>query len=110
MARRNLLLVDADPRSLRVLEVSLRKAGYIVAASGDAKGALEMVELCKPDLLISDTRLPDMDGFALVEELRRNREWADIPIIFLSSDVSVESKVHGLERGVHTKGGLANVG
>ena len=41
-----------------------------------------------------------MDGFALVEELRKNREWADIPIIFLSSDVSVESKVHGLERGV----------
>ncbi|MFI5307219.1 MAG: DUF4388 domain-containing protein [Polyangiales bacterium] len=100
MAKKNLLLVDADPRSLRVLEISLRKAGYIVAASADAKGALEMLELCKADLILSDTRLPGMDGFALVEELRKNAEWADIPVIFLSSDLSVESKVRGLEHGV----------
>ena len=49
---------------------------------------------------MSDTRLPGMDGFALVEDLRKHPEWADIPVIFLSSDLSVESKVHGLERGV----------
>ncbi len=100
MAKKNLLLVDADPRSLRVLEISLRKAGYNVAASADAKSALELLELSKPDLILSDTRLPGMDGFALVEELHKNPEWADIPVIFLSSDLSVESKVHGLERGV----------
>jgi DNA-binding response OmpR family regulator/Flp pilus assembly protein TadD len=98
--KKNLLLVDADPRSLRVLEISLRKAGYNVAASADAKSALEMLELARPDLILSDTRLPGMDGFALVEELRKNPEWAPIPIIFLSSDMSVESKVNGLERGV----------
>jgi CheY-like chemotaxis protein len=98
--KKNLLLVDADPRSLRVLEISLRKAGYNVATSADAKGALETLELTKPDLILSDTRLPGMDGFALVEALRKRGEWADIPIIFLSSDVSVESKVQGLERGV----------
>jgi DNA-binding response OmpR family regulator len=100
VAKKNLLLVDADPRSLRVLEISLRKAGYIVAASADAKGALEMLELCKADLILSDTRLPGMDGFVLVEELRKNAEWAEIPVIFLSSDLSVESKVRGLEHGV----------
>jgi len=98
--KKNLLLVDADPRSLRVLEISLRKAGYNVAAGPDAKSALEMLDLSRPDLILSDTRLPGMDGFAMVEEIRRNPEWGDIPIIFLSSDVSVESKVHGLERGV----------
>jgi DNA-binding response OmpR family regulator len=98
--KKNLLLVDADPRSLRVLEISLRKAGYNVAASADATNALEMLEIARPDLILSDTRLPGMDGFALVEELRKNPEWAAIPIIFLSSDMSVESKVHGLERGV----------
>jgi CheY-like chemotaxis protein len=98
--KKNLLLVDADPRSLRVLEISLRKAGYNVATSADAKGALETLELTKPDLILSDTRLPGMDGFALVEALRKRSEWADIPIIFLSSDVPVESKVQGLERGV----------
>jgi DNA-binding response OmpR family regulator len=100
LARQSLLLVDADPRSLRVLEVSLRKAGYSVATCNDAEQALEMVEISKPDLIISDTRLPGMDGFVLVENLRQNPEYADIPFMFLSSDVSVESKVRGLELGV----------
>ncbi|MFW5926041.1 MAG: DUF4388 domain-containing protein [Myxococcota bacterium] len=100
MARQSLLLVDADPRSLRVLEVSLRKAGYSVATCGDAEQALEMVDLSKPDLILSDTRLPGMDGFDLVENLRQNPQYADIPFMFLSSDVSVESKVRGLELGV----------
>jgi DNA-binding response OmpR family regulator len=100
VARQSLLLVDADPRSLRVLEVSLRKAGYSVATCGDAEQALEMVEISKPDLIISDTRLPGIDGFDLVENLRRNPQYGDIPFMFLSSDVSVESKVRGLELGV----------
>lgn len=100
MAKRNLLLVDADLRSLRVLEVSLRKAGYSVAACSDAAGALEMLSLSKPDLILSDTRLPDVDGFALNAKIREHAEWADTPFIFLSSDVSIESKVRGLEQGV----------
>ena len=100
MAKQNLLLVDADARSLRVLEVSLRKAGYSVTTCGDAANAVEMVELSRPDLVIADTRLPKTDGFMLVEELRENADWEDIPFIFLSSDGSLESKVKGLELGV----------
>jgi DNA-binding response OmpR family regulator len=100
VARQSLLLVDADPRSLRVLEVSLRKAGYSVATCGDAEQALEMVDISKPDLIISDTRLPGMDGFDLIQNLRQNPHYADIPFMFLSSDVSVENKVRGLELGV----------
>lgn len=100
MAKRNLLLVDADPRSLRVLEVSLRKAGYSVTTSGDVDGALELVELTEPDMILSDTRLPGKDGFALVTELKAHSRWSDIPMMFLSSDTTVESKVKGLELGV----------
>jgi CheY-like chemotaxis protein len=83
-----------------VLEVSLRKAGYSVAACSDAKSALETLELSKPDLILSDTRLPGTDGFALAQKIRGSSEWADIPFMFLSSDLSVESKVRGLEQGV----------
>jgi DNA-binding response OmpR family regulator len=97
VAKQNLLLVDADSRSLRVLEVSLRKSGYSVAACSDATGALEMMELSQPDLIISDTRLPGTDGFQFVEEIRKRPEWSGIPFMFLSSDVSLESKVRGLE-------------
>jgi DNA-binding response OmpR family regulator len=100
VAKQNLLLVDADLRSLRVLEVSLRKSGYSVATSSDARDALEMMEFSKPDLILCDTRLPHMNGFQFIEELRTRPELADVPLIFLSSDVSVESKVKGLELGV----------
>lgn len=100
MAKKSLLLVDADPRSLRVLEVSLRKAGYSVATCRDANSALETVDLSLPDLILSDTRLPGMNGFELVEELRRKEELNGVPFMFLSSEASVESKVRGLELGV----------
>jgi DNA-binding response OmpR family regulator len=100
VAKQNLLLVDADLRSLRVLEVSLRKSGYSVATSSDARDALEMMEFSKPDLILSDTRLPHMDGFSFIEEIKRRSDLADVPLIFLSSDTSVESKVRGLELGV----------
>lgn len=100
MAKQNLLIVDADQRSLKVLEVSLRKAGYSVATCGSVAEALEMIQLSKPEMILSDTRLPDVDGFQLVEKLRESPETSDIPFMFLSSDGSVESKVRGLQLGV----------
>ncbi len=100
MARKSLLLVDADPRSLRVLEVSLRKAGYNLATASDGTTALSLIASSTPDLILSDTRLPGIDGFALVEIVRRNPDWGAIPIMFLSSDPAVESKVRGLQLGV----------
>ncbi|MET0343037.1 MAG: DUF4388 domain-containing protein [Polyangiales bacterium] len=101
--KRSILLVDADPRSLRVLEVSLRKAGYSVTTCGDVDGALERVASVEPDLVIADTRLPGKDGFALVAELRAATAahgTGQVPLMFLSSDSAVESKVRGLELGV----------
>ncbi len=98
MAKQNLLLVDADARSLRVLEVSLRKVGYSVATCLSTADALEMVEISQPDLILSDTVFPESDGFEFVEQLRT--EGMEIPFMFLSSDGSVESKVRGLELGV----------
>lgn len=100
MAKRNLLLIDADPRSLRVLEVSLRKAGFSVTTAGDVDSALELVSLSEPDMIIADTRLPGKDGFALVAELRARPTGGQIPLMFLSSDPAVESKMRGLELGV----------
>ena len=51
MAKKKILLVDADPRSLRVVEVSLRKAGYSVACAEDGVAALEIVDTQNPDLV-----------------------------------------------------------
>lgn len=100
MAKKNVLLVDADPRSLRVLEVSLRKASYNVTCAHDGLEALALIELQTPDLVIADTSLPGLDGYGLVGRLSERPEWKAIPVIFLAARRSVEEKIRGLELGV----------
>ena len=100
MAKQSLLLVDGDTKSLRVLEVSLKKAGFNVTTAVNGADALAKVETSAPDLIISDTKMPEMDGFELVERLKQNADWATIPFIFLTVAVRVEDKIRGLELGV----------
>ncbi len=100
MAKQQLLLVDADSRSVRVLEVSLKKAGYSVTTAKDGADALAKIELSPPDLILSDTRLPNVDGYALVRRLKEHSDWATIPVVFLTSQKSIEDKIRGLELGV----------
>lgn len=100
MAKRNLLLVDGDPKSLRVLEVSLKKTGYIVTTAENGADALEKMAMSPPDLIISDTKMAGMDGFEFCRRLKENKEWKEIPFIFLTAEKSIEDKIHGLEFGV----------
>jgi CheY-like chemotaxis protein len=100
VAKLSLLLVDGDVKSLRVLEVSLKKAGFNVTTAINGVDALEKVETSHPDLIISDTRMPELDGFGFCQKLKQNPVWADIPFIFLTGSKSVEDKIRGLELGV----------
>ncbi|MBX3129512.1 MAG: response regulator [Polyangiaceae bacterium] len=100
MAKRQLLLVDADPRSVRVLEVSLKKAGYSVTTASDGADALAKIPYSTPDLVLTDTKLPRVDGYELVRRLKENPEHSNIPVVFLTSQKSIEDKIRGLELGV----------
>jgi DNA-binding response OmpR family regulator len=100
VAKKQLLLVEPDPQSLRVLEVSLKKAGFSVTTAGDGGDALTKVELSTPDLILSDTRLPRLDGYELVRRLKERPEYSAIPVVFLTGQRSIEDKVRGLELGV----------
>lgn len=100
MAKKQLLLVDADPRSVRVLEVSLKKSGYSVTTASDGADALAKIDLSAPDLILSDTRLPRLDGYELVRRMKDRPEHAHIPVVFLTSQKSIEDKIRGLELGV----------
>src|SRR5579859_5607246 len=100
MAKQSLLLVDGDTKSLRVLEVSLKKAGFNVTTAVNGHDALTKVETSAPDLIISDTKMPELDGFGLVEKLKQNPDWLHIPFIFLTGQSDVEDKIRGLELGV----------
>jgi len=100
MGKRSLLLVDGDARSLRVLEVSLRKAGFVVTTAVNGRDGLEKARVALPDLIISDTDMPEMDGFQLCRAIKADPELARVPFVFLTGQTEIESKIRGLELGV----------
>ena len=83
-----------------MLEVSLRNAGYIVTTAEDGADALTKLEVSPPALVITDTRLPTLDGYALVRKMKESPELASIPVVFLTSQRTIEDKIRGLELGV----------
>lgn len=85
---------------MRVLEVSLKKAGYSVTTASDGADALAKIDFSAPDLILSDTRLPRLDGYELVRRMKDRPEHAHIPVVFLTSQKSIEDKIRGLELGV----------
>ncbi|MCK6549959.1 DUF4388 domain-containing protein, partial [Myxococcota bacterium] len=99
MPRSSLLLVDPDVRSSRVLEVSLRKAGFIVQTAASATDALTSALRNPPDLVITETALPDVDGFELCMRLRRDPRTGDSAVLFLSTDTSADTKVASINAG-----------
>ncbi len=100
MAKQHLLLVDGDPKSLRVMEVSLKKAGFSVTTAVNGSDALEKCDISPPDFILSDTKMPEMDGFELCRRLKTDDRYRGTPFIFLTGQKSVEFKVKGLELGV----------
>jgi DNA-binding response OmpR family regulator len=101
VSKQSLLLVDGDTRSLRVLEVSLRKAGFTVTAATSVKDALDKLEVHTPDLIISETNFgTESDGFELRRRVRAEPAWAEIPFVFLTAEIAIENKIRGLELGV----------
>jgi CheY-like chemotaxis protein len=99
VAKQHLLLVDADAKSLRVMEVSLKKAGFQVTTAIHGKDALEKVQISPPDLVLAETRMPEMDGLELCKVLKSDDRFRHIPFVFLTNQKAVESKVKGLEQG-----------
>jgi two-component system OmpR family response regulator len=91
------LVVDDEPNIADVLTIALRYNDYEVKAVGDGQAALRAVADFRPDLVLLDVMLPDLDGF---EVARRMRERADeVPILFLTARDTTEDKVRGLTLG-----------
>ena len=81
------------------MEVSLKKAGFSVTTAVHGKDALEKVQISPPDLVLADTKMPEMDGFELCQALKSDERFKNIPFVFLTNQKSVEFKVRGLELG-----------
>jgi DNA-binding response OmpR family regulator len=100
VTKHTLLLIDGDARSLRVLEVSLRNSGFVVTTAETVADAVERLASRLPDLIISETRFEDGNGFDLRRRLSERDDWRDIPFVFLTAENAIEYKIRGLELGV----------
>ncbi|MDH3388352.1 MAG: response regulator [Gammaproteobacteria bacterium] len=99
MSEKGLILcVDDEPVNLVILEELLQE-NYELATATSGAGCLQQVAMRKPNLILLDVNMPDMDGLATCEELKSDPETADIPIIFVSALASKEELMAGYEAG-----------
>ncbi|HSY23017.1 MAG TPA: response regulator [Polyangiaceae bacterium] len=98
--KHRILLVDAERRSVRVLSVALRSAGYGVRIAGNGLQALDKIEAAIPDVIVSDSQLPKLDGYGLVEKVKAHPETENIPILLLTSRGTSEDRERGRSLGV----------
>ncbi len=84
LAPGRILVVDDQPANLRVVGALLSRHGYEVATAGNGDEALQLASARVPDLLLLDTMMPGMDGFALLAELRRRPQLQAVPVMFLA--------------------------
>jgi DNA-binding NarL/FixJ family response regulator len=99
MAKR-LLVVDDDPGLLLAVSETLRAEGYDVKTARRGAEALVIVAQSLPDLIISDIRMPGMDGYQLVKNLRSNARTRLVPIVFLSAKDETTDRISGFRSGV----------
>ncbi len=94
-----ILIVDDTQHNVQVLSQVTRAEGYQVIAAFNGTDAVELAKKRKPDLILLDVLMPDMNGYKVCEILKKDRELRDIPVIFLSALSDVESKIKGFNAG-----------
>lgn len=91
-----ILVIDDEPRIVKLARDYLEKGGYQVLTAGDGSAALMLAQQQKPDLVVLDLNLPGMDGLEVCKQLRRT---SDVPIIMLTARVEETDRLIGLELG-----------
>lgn len=99
MKNYNILVVDDQPINLKLLQRKLEREGMTVVTAVNGQECLEKVAECRPDLILLDVMMPEMDGFEACQRLKANPETASIPIIFITAKSSKEGKLEGLGAG-----------
>ncbi|MCR8946069.1 response regulator transcription factor [Streptomyces sp. OUCMDZ-4982] len=91
------LVVDDEAPLAELLSMALRYEGWEVRSAGDGAGAVRAARDFRPDAVVLDVMLPDMDGLSVLGRLRR--EHSDVPVLFLTARDAVEDRIAGLTAG-----------
>jgi DNA-binding NarL/FixJ family response regulator len=97
---KRLLVVDDEPNLLRAVAACLKAENYEVTTARSANEALMHLAESVPDLIISDIRMPGMDGYQLARQLRASQRTALVPIVFLTAKDETADRIEGFRAGV----------
>jgi DNA-binding response OmpR family regulator len=97
--RKKILVVDDDADWVELIAFNLKKAGFSIGTATNGIDALKKAQSLVPDLILLDLKLPELDGFAVCETLRRNTATASIPIIMLTALSGEIARIAGFESG-----------
>jgi len=99
MAFQTILVVDDEPHIVEIVRDYLKQAGYRVVTANDGQMALTLARHERPDLIVLDLLLPEIDGLDVCRRLRQDPGLADVPIIMLTARVEETDRLIGLELG-----------
>ncbi len=91
-----ILIVEDDPQIREVVRIALSRADYSVEEARDGKAALVALDRLRPDLIVLDIGLPELDGLALCRQIRKT---SDVPVLFLTARADEVDRIVGLEIG-----------
>ena len=97
--RKRILVVDDDPELVELVSFNLKRAGYTVGTAANGVEAIKKARSLAPDLILLDVMMPELDGFAVCEILRRDSDTATIPIMMLTALSGELGRLAGLGSG-----------
>jgi len=103
------MCIDDDEVTLKILDRLIKKAGWDVITAGSGRDALKKVKKTRPDTILLDIMMPDMDGYQVCSKLQENDETSYIPVIFVTAlgeeqDKAKEILLLRVERGLADRG------
>ena len=97
--RKKILVVDDDAELVELISFNLKQAGYSIGTASNGVEAIKKAHSLEPDLIVLDVMMPELDGFAVCEILRRDATLAAVPIMMLTALSSELGRVAGLGSG-----------
>jgi len=94
-----ILIVEDAPVNIQALTGVLREKGYQISVATNGRQALDVLARVRPDLILLDVMMPEVDGFETCARIKATEEWRDIPIIFLTAKTETGDIVRGFELG-----------
>ena len=96
---RKVLVIDDEPGIIEIVEANLEGDGFEVISASNGKEGLAKIKSERPELVVLDVMMPEMDGWEVLRRVEQDDEIAGLPVIMLTAKAADEDYIHGLEEG-----------